>query len=157
MKINATLLLIPLIIGAILGYLLSPSPKISEETIITNIDTVFVKDTIFVDIIKPVVAESAPDVVETIDSGLVKSTKTFEMENFDVRISAYAKCAVELFEIELLNIKPMEVVIEREIVTIEKLKTVVVHPPWYKTNTAGIIYGVAGTLVLVYATGQLVK
>jgi hypothetical protein len=155
MKINITLLAIALVIGIVLGYMLSPSPKISE-TIVTNIDTVLVKDTIFVDVVKPIIMESVPDVISEDDnSGLVKSTKTFEMENFDVRVDAYAKCPVKLFEIELLNIKPMQVEIEKEIVTIEKIKTVVIEPAWYATNTAGIIYGVAGTLALVYATGQL--
>ncbi len=155
MKINATLLLIPFIIGAILGYLLSPSPDIIEETTTVSSDTVFVPDTVWVDPIEPVVMESAPDVVEETDSGLIKSTKTFEMENFDVLITAHAKCAVEIFEIELLNVKPMQVVIEKEIVTIEKIKTVVIKPAWYETRTTGIIIGTVGTLALVYAAGQL--
>ncbi len=157
MKINATLLLIPLIIGIILGYFLFPSPDIIEETTTTSIDTVFVPDTVWIDPVKPVVMESAPDVVEETDSGLIKSTKIFEMENFDVRVEAWAECAVELFEIELLNIKPMEVVIEKEIVTIEKLKTVVIKPAWYETRTTGIIIGALGTITLVWAAGQVTK
>jgi hypothetical protein len=155
MKINATLLIVALVVGAILGYLLSPSPDIIEETTTVGIDTVFVPDTIWIDPIKPVVMESAPDVVETVDSGLIKSTKTFEMENFDVRVEAWAECAVELFEVELLNIKPMKVIIEKEIITIEKIKTVVIKPAWYETRTTGIIIGTVGTLALVYAAGQL--
>jgi hypothetical protein len=160
MKIKITLILIPLVIGAILGYLLSPSQKIVEETIVTNIDTVFVKDTIFVDVIKPEKLSAAPEIFEVVevdDESLIKTTQIFEMENFDVRVDAYAESKVKLIEIELLNIKPMRVVIEKEIITVEKLKTVVVHPPWYATNTAGIIYGTVGTLVLVYATGQIAR
>ena len=156
MKNSKILLVVGLVVGAILGYLLSPSQKIVEETVVTNIDTVLVKDTIYVDVIKPEKMSAVPDVVEEDDSGLIKSTKTFEMENFDVRVDAYAKCSVELFEIELLNIKPMQVVIEKEIVTIEKIKTVVIEPSWYETRTTGIIIGAVGTLALVYAAGQLV-
>jgi hypothetical protein len=159
MKINKLLLVITLIIGIVLGYVLSPSPDIIEETTTTSIDTVFVKDTIYVDVIKPEKLSAAPETFEAVEvagDSLIKSTKTFEMENFDVRVDAYAKCQVELFEIELLNIKPMEVVFEREIVTIEKIKTVVIKPAWYETRTTGIIIGTVGTLALVYAAGQLI-
>jgi hypothetical protein len=158
MKINATLLLVPLIIGIVLGYVLFPSPDIIEETTTTSRDTVFVKDTIYVDVVKPEKMAAAPEsfeVVEVAGDSLIKSTQTFEMENFDVRVDAYAKCQVELIEIELLNIKPMRVVIEKEIVTIEKLKTVVIDPAWYETRTTGIIIGVVGTVTLVWAAGQI--
>ena len=160
MNNNKLLLVITLIIGIVLGYVLSPSPDIIEETTTTSIDTVFVPDTIWVDPIKPEKMTAAPEtfeVVEVAGDSLIKSTQTFEMENFDVRVDAYAKCPVELFEIELLNIKPMQIEIEREIVTIEKLKTVVIEPAWYETRTTGIIIGALGTITLVWAAGQIAK
>ncbi len=159
MKINATLLLIPLIIGAILGHVLTPSPDIIEETTTTSTDTVFVPDTVWLDPIEPEKLSAAPEtfeVVEIAGDSLIKSTQIFEMENFDVRVDAYAECQVELIEVELLNIKPMRVVIEKEIITVEKLKTVIIEPAWYETRTTGIVIGVVGTLTLVYAAGQLI-
>ena len=160
MENSKTLLIVALIVGAVLGYLLSPSPDVFEETVVTKVDTVIVKDTVYVDVIKPEAKSAVPEtfeVVEIAGDSLIKSTKTFEMESFDVRVDAYAKCAVELFEIELLNIKPMEVVIEREIVTIEKLKTVVIEPAWYEGRTFGIVVGALGTITLVWAAGQITK
>jgi hypothetical protein len=158
MKINATLLIVALVVGAILGYLLSPSPDIIEETTTVSSDTVFVPDTVWLDPIEPEKLSAAPETFEEVEvagGSLIKSTKTFEMENFDVRVDAYAKCQVELIEIELLNIKPMRVIIEKEIVTIEKIKTVVIEPSWYETRTTGIIIGALGTITLVWAAGQI--
>ena len=157
---SKTLLIVAFVIGAVLGYLLSPSPDIIEETTIVSIDTVFVPDTIYVPAIEPERMAAAPEtfeVVEVAGDSLIKSTKTFEMENFDVRVDAYAKCQVELIEIELLNIKPMRVVIEKEIITVEKIKTVVVHPPWYNTRTFGLVVGALGTITVVWAAGQIAR
>ncbi len=156
---SKTLVIVALIVGAVLGYLLSPSPDIIEETTTTSTDTVFVPDTVWLDLIEPEKMSAVPETFEAVEvagDSLIKSTQIFEMENFDVRVDAYAKCQVELIEVELLNIKPMRVVIEKEIVTIEKIKTVVIEPSWYETRTTGIIIGAVGTLALVYAAGQLV-
>jgi hypothetical protein len=157
---SKTLVIVALVVGAVLGYLLSPSPDIIEETTTTSIDTVFVPDTVWIDPIKPERLSAVPEtfeVVEVAGDSLIKTTQIFEMENFDVRVDAYAKCQVELIEIELLNIKPMRVVIEKEIITVEKLKTVVIEPSWYETRTTGIIIGALGTITVVWAAGQIAR
>jgi hypothetical protein len=159
MESSKTLLIVALVVGAILGYLIAPSADVIEETTVTSTDTVLVKDTVYVDVIKPVVMSAVPETFETVEvdgDTLVKTTQVFEMENFDVRVDAYAKCPVELIDIELLNIKPMPIEIEKEIITVEKLKTVVIEPAWHSTRTAGIIIGALGTITVVWATGQLV-
>lgn len=157
---SKTLLIVALVVGAILGYLIAPSADVIEEITLTSIDTVLVKDTVYVDVIKPEVKSAVPETFETVvieDESLIKSTKTFEMEYFDVRVDAYAKCQVELIEIELMNIKPMPIEIEREIITVEKLKTVVIEPAWHSTRTAGIIIGALGTITVVWAAGQIAR
>ena len=147
------------LIGLLFGWFIAPSGYDSTETITTtSVDTTFVTDTIYVDVIKPVIFEpTIPDLIETTSRGLVRSTKTFETEFVDIKVVALAECSVDLFTLELLNIRPMPIEIQERIITIEKLKTIYVEPKWYATNTAGVIYGVVGTLALVYAAGNLLK
>jgi hypothetical protein len=155
---SKTLVIVALVVGAILGYLIAPSADVIEETTVTSTDTVLVKDTVYVDAVKPEKKSAVPETFEVVEVGedtLIKSTQTFEMESFDVRVDAYAKCQVELIEIELLNIKPMPIEIEKEIITVEKLKTVVIEPAWYETRTTGIIIGALGTITVVWAAGQI--
>jgi hypothetical protein len=158
MESSKTLLIVALVVGAILGYLIAPSADVIEETTVTSTDTVLVKDTVYVDVVKPEKQSATPETFEVVEVGedtLIKSTQTFEMESFDVRVDAYAKCQVELIEIELLNIKPMPIEIEKEIITVEKLKTVVIEPAWYETRTFGIVVGALGTITVVWAAGQI--
>jgi hypothetical protein len=144
------------IVGGIFGWLLSPSPDIPEPTVVETETIVYVNDTVTVYIEPEIFEPSVPDVVEETPQGLIRSTKTFETNFADIKVTALAECEVELFTIDLLNIKPMEVEIQHEIKTIEKIKTIVIEPSWYETRTTGIIIGVVGTLALVYASGQLV-
>jgi hypothetical protein len=142
------------VIGAIFGWLISPSPEISE-TVETNTVIEYVTDTLYVEIEPEIIPPSIPDVIEETPQGLIRSSKTFPTKFADVKVTALAECEVELFEIELLNIKPMKVEIQHEIRTVETIKTVVIEPSWYETRTTGIVIGVVGTLALVYAAGQV--
>ena len=160
MENSKTLLIVALVVGAILGYLIAPSADVIEEVTTTSIDTVLVKDTVYVDVVKPEKLSAVPETFEVVEvdgDSLIKTTEIFEMESFDVRVDAYAKCQVELIEIELLNIKPMPIVIEKEIITVEKLKTVVIEPAWYETRATGIIIGALGTITVVWAAGQITR
>ena len=115
-------------------------------------------DTLLVEVIKEIkVPPVVPDTVSSTASGLVRSTKTFELENFDVKVNMLAECPVQLVDIEILNIKPLPIEFKTKIVTVEKLKTVVVKPPFYDTTEAGIVYGALGTLVVIWGVGQLAK
>lgn len=149
--------IVTLIVGLIMGWFLNSSdPEIKEiETVVVNETVEYIHDTLYVKIESEIIAPSVPDLVQPTAHGLVRSEKTFETKFADIKVSALAECPVELFTIELLNIKPMRVEIQHELRTIEKIKTVVIEPSWYETRTTGIIIGVAGTLTLVWAAGQV--
>ncbi len=158
MKPNYKMLIICLIIGIAFGWFVAPSGYDTTEINTETADTVFVKDTVYVDPIKPVIFEpSIPDVIETTSRGLVRSSKTFETEFVDIKVTALAECSVELFTLELLNIRPMPIEIQERIVTIEKLKTIYIEPKWHNTRTTGIVIGVLGTLTAIWAVGQIAK
>lgn len=143
--------------GGIIGWMIH-NPDIPEPTIVTNTVTEYVTDTVEVEIPVPVYIEpSVPDTVEDTAGGLVRSTKTFELGNFDVKVNMLAECPVQLVDIEILNIKPMEIVYEKEYVTVTQIETIVVEPSWIEGRTAGIIIGSAATILVVFAAGSLAK
>lgn len=144
-----------LIIGAILGYLLTPS-SVPEPTVEQIETIVYISDTVYVEIEPEIIEPSKPDIVEETAKGLIRSTKTFETKFADIKVTALAECPVILFTLDLENIKPMKVEIQHELRTVEKLTTIVIKPKWYEPNAVGIVIGVVGTLALVYATGQLI-